>query len=107
MASLHTLDLHQIDQITRMTITGYTREHIKKSNAQIPNEIEIVILCFYWIAEKFTLHGDNIRINEEGNIATMIDTVLRKDCWLSQYYTVYGDNAIHLDDEHVSIYKWT
>merc|ERR1712228_925971 len=63
-----------------------------------------IIIHFYWIAEKFTLHGDNIKLNEENNIATFIET--GSEPW-KKYNTVYGNNTINLNNKNVIKYKWT
>ena len=94
--------MDRLDDLTKFAITGYVREyeHGNDAHLNVPMAIQYLIMQFYWIAEKFTLHGDYIELNEDGNIATFVGQPF---C----YNTVYGNNVINFDDRNVIKYKWT
>ena len=62
----------------------------------LPIMIQYLFMAYYWIQEKFTIHEDEIEINESGTIAGRIRTE-------TGFQTVYGNNVININDESVTI----
>ena len=62
----------------------------------IPSLVEHLCICYYWIREYFTSHGNIITLNENKNIA-----ISKGDMWDTN--TVYGN--IDIDDKP-KLYIW-
>ena len=81
-------------------VYGYNREiETEFTSLKIPKEIKQICIQFYNVSDYFTNYGDNILVNEAGNIAMGTTT---KDV----PNTVYGDQIIDLEDDTISKYRW-
>ena len=69
----------------------------------IPECIRQLCLKFYFIAEEFTVHGPNIKINQSKDIAWRHD---QSECILPKN-TVYGNIVIDPSNKNINMYKWT
>ena len=54
-------------------------------------------MLYYWRNEKFTVHGNNIRMDTECKVAKRLG---RNGRICQQYNTVYGNNVIDVNDSY-------
>ena len=108
--------MKEIDKNTKFKVFGYVRRHEKASSISIATIIQYMIMVYLWINEQFTVHGDQIELDDTGKIAT------KKACRCYRmrlnrfttihtnnagYQTVYGNNVIDINDTSIGGYKWT
>ena len=89
--------------ITR-PIYGYVIECAKELVLIIPEIVQFVIMLYYWINEKFTSHGQGIKLDKNNTMATRE----KDDNWYtyrSSYFSVYGNNVINIDDTSIVKYE--
>ena len=63
--SLKQIDiLKQVDDLTKATVYGYVREAKESCNLdqRVPSEITQIVLLFYYLAEHFEIHSDEIDV---------------------------------------------
>ena len=94
--------LKKIDDNTKFCIFGFTRNHERKLKITIPMMIQYLFMIYYWIEEKFTVHGDYIDLDETNTIATC-----SKISSQYKYNTAYGNGVIDINDSSIIKYKWT
>ena len=96
----------QIDDLTKIKISGYIREYEKNNQNMtvIPMMIQYIIMMYYWINEKFNKHGKSLQIDKNSKIVSVKYNPIDK--WF-KYNTVYGDIIINDDDESIAKYKWS
>ena len=63
--------------------------------------VQYIIMIYYWINEKFTIHGKGIELDSDCKIAKR----LRRGN--GKYNTVYGNNVIDINDSSIKCYQWT
>ena len=90
----------QVDFGSKSVVLGCIRQfETANGSLVIPIMIQYIILLYYWINEKFTIHGDDTTIQDHGTMAKAI---------IYRYNTVYGNNkVINLNDSSIRFYKWT
>lgn len=94
--------LKQVDNRSRMVIFGYIRRfETKHQHVTIPMMIQYLFLIYYWINEKFTVHGDDIKLEQDGKVATRLKKII------APYHTAYGNHTIDLADTSIIAYQWT
>ena len=62
----------QIDNLTKLKISGYIREYEQNNNNMIiiPVMIQYIITIYYWINEKFNKHGKSLQLDRNSKIVT-------------------------------------
>ena len=88
-------------QKTKDLVLGFVRSNTKQHLIDIPIMISYVVLMYYWIQERFTLHGEDIELDKTKRIARRF----RID--KQTYNTVYGNNVIDINDKSIGCYVWT
>ena len=83
-------------------VSGFVEKVSDKLLSNIPAEIISIILSFYLIVERFTDHGDKLRIDETNS--NMVSGVIIPNKSISN--TVYGNNVIDKNDTSISKYIW-
>ena len=99
----------QIDNLTKLKISGYIREYEQnnKNVIIIPVMIQYIITIYYWINEKFNKHGKSLQLDCNSKLATVKSYNRDSIGWWFKYNTVYGDIIINDDDESIAKYKWS
>ena len=92
--------LGDIDDKTKLKICGFIRNYEKEYTITIPEIIQFVIMLYYWIHEKFVMHGQGIILDKNSNIATRTPSKTKP-----AYSSIYG-NVIDFNDTSITIYKW-
>ena len=92
--------IKNVDKRTLFTVSGFIRKCQKllpHDNVyyNIPSLVEHICISFYWIAEYFTIHTENILLTDNKNTAKTVGNSVT---------TVYGN--IKVSDPSI-IYKWT
>ena len=88
---------------TQSTVSGYLRQHdhcVSTADVQL---IEYLITSFYWIEERFTLHGNELKLNESNLFAQGT----QKSEQIGDFNTIYGNHVINTNDKSIIEYKWT
>ena len=93
--------LKLVDNNTKFCIFGYARETESSLSITVPMLIQYLIILYYWIGEKFTTHGDGIKVDKTKKIAWYNDT------FGTSYNTVYGNYVIDINDTSIIRYEWT
>ena len=83
--------LKDVDHNTKSLINGYIRQTGKEFSLLIPELISIICILYYYHFERFTLHGNQIKANESGTVATALRAATGTN-WI--YNTIYGNIAI-------------
>ncbi len=90
--------LKTVDHETKSVIFGYCRMKMTELSINLPTLIQYLFLSYYWIQEKFTVHGDYknlIHVKQFGNDWTYLSN------------TVYGNSIIDYNDTSISKYIWS
>lgn len=89
------------DEKSTLLVFGYLRS-IEKSlisvRLNIPLALKCYCLSYYFLNDYFTIHGDNIIVNESGTIAQGNKSLFSRN-------TVYGNELIELNVNHRH-YQW-
>ena len=95
--------IKSVDNETKLEIFGYSRRQEKQLSIVIPIMIQYIIMFYYWINERFTVHGKAIKLQNNGKVAMRL--------WEEEdeelFNTVYGNNVINFDDKSIKKYEWT
>ena len=96
----------QTDDRTKSIVFGYTRESSNNLSMNIPQIIQYIFLMYYWIQERFTMHGDALVIDEHNHNLIRCKLGYTKSNML--YNTVYGnDKVINFNDTSIAKYEWS
>ena len=91
------------DDKTKLSVLGYTRRIMNKLKGwNVPLSIQYYCISYYYLTDYFTEHGDNITINDDGNIAKGKTKRHRRN-------TVYGNEIIDfdsIDKNSKHVWKW-
>eukprot|EP01084_Bolivina_argentea_P165237 287087_1 len=90
--------LKHVDKRTKYVVFGYCRSY--KTN-NIPLLVQYLCIAYYWIQEKFTVHGDQINVDVSNKIKGC------NDCETAKYNTTYGNKIIDINDKSINTYQWT
>ena len=96
--------LKSADDKTKYVVFGYSRTKMNELAVEIPMMIQYLFLMYYWIEEKFTIHGKQLQI-DSSNKNHIIGN--NKTDYSHSYNTVYGNNVIDMNDTSIIEYKWT
>ena len=88
------------DKRTKSIIHGYVLKHRNQFDIKMPDIIQLLIILYYWIEEKFTDHGDSISIDDESLTVTHTGETTNFS------NTVYGNNVIDYTDTSITEYIW-
>ena len=70
--------LKQIDDITKLTTSGYIRQFKTENNSfSIPIMIQYIVMLYYWINEKFTVHGKDIEVENDGDLQEILQHMIQ------------------------------
>ena len=91
----------EADDLTKFSVFGFLRriENSFETHHNMPLAIKYLCIIYYFIGECFCVHGDNIMVNEERNIA--------EGTGYEHTSTVYGSASINLCTDLIKSYKWT
>ena len=96
-----------VDNKTKCTVFGYSREIEKKFGINLPVMIQYLFIVYYWVQERFAIHSDYLKIdNLNKNLIKGGLTYISGMGWLN-YWTAYGaDDVINIYDESIIKYQW-
>ena len=88
------------DQKSKLTVFGYINQNRQQlSFPDVPLLVQCICIGFYFGREYFTVHGDNIKLSKEGNIA-------KGRTELPSINTVHGFQRTSLNDASTTELVW-
>ena len=85
-------------------VFGYLHENEKELKIKIPEEIKYICLDLYLLTDNFTAHGDDIKLNEGKDTASL--DMRYPGCDFGRDQSIYGDIIIDGSDESILEYHW-
>ena len=95
--------LKQADTRSKDAVFGYSRLCSNELLINIPMMVQYLFLAYYWIYDKFTIHGDGLIVASENY--NLIRNVSRSSALI--WNTVYGrQGVINYNDTSIIKYEW-